>query len=82
MDVVFVINTVDSVEIKSLFEKEKMTVPLFFDHKNAFFVKNKIPKENNLHTFLLDKNNRVVLIGSPINNEKMWNLYKEVISKD
>lgn len=77
----FIVNTIDSVEVKSFFEKESLEAFLYFDKKNTFFVMNKIPKENNLHTFLLDNANRIVLMGSPINNEKMWNLYKEVFSE-
>jgi hypothetical protein len=32
-----------------------------------------------MHTFLLDENNKVVLVGSPIRNEMLWELYKELI---
>lgn len=32
-------------------------------------------------TFLLDRNNRVVLVGSPIGNPKMWDLYKSTIAR-
>lgn len=81
VQVFFVVNTIDSLEVKSLFEKENLEAFLYFDKKNMFFVMNKIPKENNLHTFLLDNTKRIVLMGSPINNEKMWNLYKEVFSE-
>lgn len=28
-------------------------------------------------TFLLDKNNKIQLVGSPVNNSKMWQLYKK-----
>ena len=33
------------------------------------------------NTFLLDKENRVVLVGSPANNDKLWELYKQQIRK-
>ncbi len=35
----------------------------------------------NLKTFLLDQNNEVVLVGSPLGNEKMWDLYKKEIAR-
>lgn len=78
----FIINTTDSVKIKSFFEKEKLDVPLFFDIENTSFVRNKILAENKFHTFFLNENNEVVLVGSPIDNEKMWELYKDVIISD
>lgn len=31
------------------------------------------------HTFLLDRQNRVVLVGNPIGNERLWELYKKEI---
>ncbi|WP_256620806.1 hypothetical protein [Rikenella microfusus] len=30
---------------------------------------------------MLDKDNRVVLVGSPIGNPKMWELYKSTIDR-
>ena len=35
--------------------------------------------DTRLHSFLLDKDNRVVLTGNPIGNEPLWELYKEQI---
>jgi len=55
--------------------------PVYID-KGNFFRKNNpdIPSDARLHTFLLDENNKVILIGNPINNEMLWELYKEQIS--
>jgi hypothetical protein len=38
-----------------------------------------IPADKRLHAFLLDKDNRVILVGNPLGNEKLWELYKEQI---
>jgi hypothetical protein len=32
-------------------------------------------------TFLLDKDNKVLLVGSPIKNPKMWALYEKIITQ-
>jgi len=54
--------------------------PVIYDYQNNFDKLNHFPKEP-YRTFLLDKNNTVLLIGSPIKNKKIWELYKEVITQ-
>jgi hypothetical protein len=54
--------------------------PIIYDYHNSFDKLNKfLPAP--YRTFLLDKNNKVQLIGSPINNPTMWELYKKVITQ-
>ena len=53
--------------------------PIIYDPKDEFNKLNKFPKEELFRTFLLDDKNRVVLIGSPLNNKKLSDLYNEVI---
>mgnify|MGYP000925728807 FL=1 len=43
---------------------------------------NKFPKNPQYQTFLLDKDNKILLIGSPIGNHHIWNLYKQIIKKE
>lgn len=40
-----------------------------------------IPADSRFHTFLLDKNGKVVLVGDPANNPGLWELYKTTITK-
>ncbi len=40
-----------------------------------------VPDNSDYHTFLLDRDNRVVLVGSPVGNPKMWELYKSTIAR-
>lgn len=70
-------------------QQNKVTVDLiaydfrysvFYDLKGNFEKLNKLPWDPIYHTFLLDKNNKVILVGSPIHNDKMWNLYKKTIN--
>lgn len=51
------------------------------DSARLFLTTNPIPSDYRFHTFLLDKDNRVVLVGSPIGNPKMWELYKSTIAR-
>ena len=54
-------------------------IPVIYDSISNFISANGLPQESAYHTLLLDKNNRVRLIGSPINNDKLWELYKKEI---
>lgn len=73
---------VQSSNYKHLEEKlytDLFSYPIIYDSKDDFNKLNKFPKEEKFRTFLLDEKNRVVLIGSPIENEKIRMLYGKVI---
>ena len=54
--------------------------PVYIDKENIFRKNNHgIPPDERMHTFLLDENNKVVLVGSPLRNKPLWELYKEQI---
>ena len=56
--------------------------PVFIDQSATFVKQNsKLPKNWQLHSFLLDKNNKVVLVGNPLHNPPLWELYKSIIQK-
>lgn len=77
----FIINAKKYDVIKSVFYKERFDYPIFFDYKNSFYSKNKLLNDSKYHVFLVDKENHVLLIGSPISNSKMWMLYKNECRK-
>jgi len=54
--------------------------PIIYDYQNQFHKLNRFPSVP-FRTFLLDKDNKVQLIGSPINNPNIWDLYKKVIAQ-
>ena len=50
--------------------------PIFVDTVNVFRKNNPhIPDDNRFHTFLLDEKGKVVLVGSPLTNVYMRNLF-------
>ena len=67
-----------------IFEQEliisNFNYPVIFDFKNSFDKLNHFPPFP-YQTFLLDKDNNVLLVGSPVNNPKMWELYKKTIEQ-
>jgi hypothetical protein len=55
--------------------------PIIIDEKQAFPAANPhIPADSRFHTFLIDKNGKVVLVGDPVNNPALWELYKTTIT--
>ncbi len=56
---------------------------VFYDVDGSFVRLNpQLPVDERYHTFLLDKRNRVVLIGNPTHNEKLKDLYLAEIDKN
>lgn len=70
-------------EYKALISELKMQslqFPVYIDKYDEFRRLNPcLPKNMNLHAFLLDKNNKVVLVGNPLINEAMWALFKSTL---
>jgi hypothetical protein len=50
------------------------------DVKDSLNQLNKLPVNPIFQCFLLDKDNKVLAIGNPANNFKVWELYKQIIS--
>lgn len=73
------INSSNINEIDILQKENRFYYPIFYDTENQLDKINNLPKNEQFQTFLLDKNNRVVLIGNPVRNPQMWNLYKKSI---
>lgn len=59
----------------------KFKYPVLVDYDNIFQrINPQIPMTSNLfHVFLLDKNKKVVLVGNPLDNKLLLQLYKKTI---
>lgn len=67
---------------KSLYKKKIHKYPLILDKKLKYIDRNKLPFKNKTYqTFLLDSNNKVILVGNPIHGDKLMKLYKKEINK-
>lgn len=72
---IFILHPKEIREVKIQAKLNKFNYPLYFDKNNDFDKLNKFPTDISLQTFLLDKNNKVILLGNPIQNPKMKELY-------
>jgi len=66
-------------EMEFLFVRDKFDYPVFMDTKGAINSLNSFPQEMQYQCFLLDSNNKALMIGNPVVNPRIWELYKEQI---
>ena len=71
---------VELAKIKILAENFKHAI--YIDAQNAFQKANPIiPTDKMYHTFLLDKENKIILVGNPIHNKKIHQLLIDYIKQ-
>lgn len=69
-------------EIVDILEQNHFNYPVCFDFDDSFNKLNKLPDNEKFHVLLLDGENKVILMGNPVNNSKIKDLYLKVILKD
>lgn len=80
--VVIILNTADKEATEKLLTDMRFRQTVFYDLDGSFERLNPhIPAGEDFHTFLLNKENKVVLIGNPTHNEKLNKLYLTEINK-
>jgi hypothetical protein len=67
-------------ELDVLFRRENFNYPVFIDMNNSIDRLNRFPEKIEYQCFLLDKNNRALMLGNPTLTPQIWTLYKQVIS--
>lgn len=65
--------------VKALIEREVFNYPVCVDVNDDINKLNHFPDDDRFRCFLLDENNRVVLIGNPVQNPKIKDLYIRTI---
>ena len=67
------------IEINDLFVQNMFNFPVFMDINGIINDLNSFLQVMQYQCFLLDSNNKVLMIGNPVSNMKIWELYKEQI---
>lgn len=67
-------------DLKSALKNSRFKYNVFIDSEDKIGKSNKFPLTQEFQCFLLDRNNKVLLIGNPASNPKIWELYKQTIS--
>ena len=71
----------DEKELQSIFRNNGFHHPVFIDKENEIGKINNFPSNPEYQCFLLDKDNKVIMVGNPSLNTGIWTLYKRVISE-
>lgn len=80
--IIFVIHSKNYEELEAIQKVNKFTYPIFYDYDAKLDSLNCFPKISDFQTFLLDQNDKVLLIGNPVTNDAIRLLYEETIKKD
>lgn len=76
-------DAIDSLEYMKALDNIYINYPIFLDTLKSFRVNNKnIPNEKIFHTFLLDDKNKVILVGNPMRNPKVNELFIKILRND
>lgn len=79
VEIVYVIFSKHYREVEVSQILNKLDVPLLYDSLGYMMQQYSFSADPRYRTFLLDSDNRVVAIGSPVLNKKVWDLYCEKI---
>ena len=77
--ILFVVHTSNRKNVTDLAIRECFHYPICFDENDSLNKLNHFPVEEAFHTFLLDKDNKVLAIGNPIHNPRVKALYMKII---
>ena len=70
----------DVKELSLLLRQADFQYPVFWDIENKIDKANRFSSDPSFQCFLLDQDNKVVLIGNPTFSPQIWELYKQQIS--
>jgi hypothetical protein len=67
-------------ELLFLLRRERFSYPVYIDSNDEINKLNRFPNNPAFQCFLLDKDNKVLAIGNPATNYKVWELYRKIIT--
>lgn len=75
-----IISSPGSLDYSQSVEDLCLPFSVFFDERNRFrFYNWHVPNESEYHFFLLDSSNNPVIVGDPVVNPEIYNLYETVL---
>ena len=77
---VFFFQTKDVSELRYILKRDNFSHPVCMDTEDSFYRLNRFPGEMMFQTFLIDSENRVKVIGNPIHNLSVKDLYLKEIA--
>jgi len=77
---IFVFQSKDDRELWYILKRDNFDRPVCIDRNNRFDELNQFPQDITFQTFLLDKDNKVKVIGNPVHNLAVRDLYLKQIT--
>ncbi len=78
----FIFNPPENENIEKNLKTNLLEYPMIIDRKGEFEKLNpQLPKNKALHAFLLDKDNKVIMVGNPLQNTEVEKLFYKEIEK-
>ena len=71
----------DERELQLMFRNNGFRHPVFIDTGNEIDKLNKFPSQTEFQCFLLDSDNKVLMVGNPSLNTGIWQLFKKYIAE-
>lgn len=81
-EVLTIVHTSNYDELDFILARTEYKHPVAVDERDSFNTLNRLPEEEQYHTFLLDIDNRVLSTGNPVNNPKIKERYIRILSGD
>ncbi|MDR1339325.1 MAG: hypothetical protein LBK58_04660 [Prevotellaceae bacterium] len=69
----------DEKELAFIFRQNGFRHPVFVDKENEIGKLNSFPSKPEYQCFLLDRDNKVIIVGNPSLNPGIWTLFKKTI---
>ncbi len=79
---IFVFHPRDLKEIQYLLKRDQFDMPIYMDLDDRINKLNQFPSDFTFQTFLLDKNNKVQILGNPVHSLAIKDLYLKQITGD
>lgn len=79
LDFIFVVYLNNYLNFELLEKQNKFYYPVFYDPHGLFFKQNNISIDKTVQVFLLNNKNEVLLIGDPLKNKKVLDLYMKLL---
>ncbi|WP_298648987.1 DUF1573 domain-containing protein [uncultured Proteiniphilum sp.] len=79
--VLFIFHPRDRKEISYLLRRDGIDIPVYIDIDDRTDKINHFPSRQEFQCFLLDKDNKVIYIGNPVNNVRIKRMYLSQISR-
>lgn len=84
LDIIFIAapKEEDTIHVINSIISNNNNCPIYLDRQHDFIKMNDfMPQDNKFHTFLLDKNNKIIMIGNPTKSDKLLHLLHKKIAE-